>query len=104
MAKWLEQQLKPFLDDKYSVESSATFVEDLQRLQPEDTDVCVSYDIKSLYTNVPLSEVLDDIADTVYAPNPKATMFQDSTITKRVFKQMMRKCSESIFLYRNKVY
>ena len=66
LAKWLEQQLKPFMHNKYSVVSSSAFVDELKQLKPDSSDQCVSFDIKSLFTNVPLKEVVDDIADTVY--------------------------------------
>ena len=79
-------------------------MEELQSIQHKNTDICVSYDIKSLYTNVPLKEVIEDITDTVYSSNAKSSFFRESTITKRVFKQMLTKCSESIFLYKDHVY
>ena len=47
LAKWLERQLKPFLCDKFSVTSSTTFVEELQKIKPKPSDVIVSFDIKS---------------------------------------------------------
>ena len=58
LAKWIETQLKPLLCDNYSVASSSEFVNELCLLKPKPTDVCVSFDIKSLYTNVPLEEVI----------------------------------------------
>jgi hypothetical protein len=104
LAKWLEQHLKPFVDNTYTVSSSSDFVEELHTLRPSDTDVCVSLDIKSLYTNVPLKEVIDDIAETVYATNAESSFFIDSKITPKVLKNMLKVCSQSIFLYDHKVY
>ena len=104
LAKWLEKQIKPFLSDNYSVSSSSAFVEEIQKIKPQPSDVIVSFDIKSLYTNVPLKEVVDDIAKTVYSDSKISNPFADSKITQNVFRNMLKVCSESIFLYNETVY
>ena len=104
LAKWIEVQLKPFLSDKYSVASSSAFVSELCQIKPGPTDIIVSYDIKSLYTNVPLDQVIKDITDTVYADTASSRFFIDSGIPKRVLKNILKLCSESIFLYKGMVY
>ena len=105
LAKWLEKQLKPYLNDIHSVSSSATFVEEIQQMKPSPTDIIVSFDIRSLYTNVPLMEVINDITDTVFADSKTCSIFDNNVkVTKVVFKNMLKLCSESIFLYNNCVY
>ena len=104
LAKWMEKQLKPFVDNRYSVPSSSTFVDQLSQLKPTASDTCVSFDIKSLYTNVPLDEVIDDIAATVYSDTAVSPYFRESKITKTVFKNILRTCSRSIFVYNKKLY
>jgi hypothetical protein len=76
--------------------------------------VCESFDIKSLYTNVPLKEVIDDVAEAVYDDkavsvfssklNTKKSQPQQQNMKKQVFKSFLSKCSKSIFLYNGKVY
>ncbi len=75
--------------------------------------VCVSFDIKSLFTNVPLKDVLEDIVKTVFPDAAPPLLFNNNQpetmddkkksaskrITKTVFKNMLNVCSESIFLY-----
>lgn len=105
MAKWFENQLKPYLIDKYSVRSSADFVEELRHIKPSPDDICVSFDICSLYTNVPLSEVIDDITSTVFSDSTTSRIFNDDPkVTPKIFKNMLRLCSESVFLYNTGVY
>ena len=104
LAKWMEKKLKLFLNDKYSVESSSQFVSELCKTRPNPSDVYVSFDIKSLYTNVPLNEVIVVIFDTVYQETASSKLFIKSNITRRVFKNILKTCSESIFLYNGKVY
>ena len=121
LARWLERQIKPLMDCKYAVTSSAAFIAELRQLNPRSTDLCVSFDIKSLFTNVPLKEVIEDITHKVFPKNATPLLFQKSEqpkgkkkkkkkkkkekkITRTVLKNMLTVCSESIFLYRNGVY
>ena len=104
LAKWLEQRLKPYLDNRFSVVSAKTFVDELSQMKPKNTDSCVSFDIKSLYTNVPLAEVIDDIISTVYSESAVSTFWKDSGIKPNILKKMLKLCSESIFIYKNEVY
>ena len=105
LAKWFEKQLKPFLTDQYSVASSAVFVEELQHTKPTSSDICVSFDICSLYTNVPLLEVIEDITTTVFSKSKTSKIFDDNPkVTPTIFRNMLRLCSESVFLYKDAVY
>ena len=61
-----------------------------------------TFDIKSLYTQVPVKEVINDILFTVYERKNKS-IFQNSNITKTVLKNMLNLCSNAIFLFNNKV-
>ena len=95
LAKWLEQKIKPYLNNKFSTSSSSTFINELLQIKPSNSDICVGFDIKSLYTNVPLKEVIDDILYTIYSKEAKSTFFKDNNIKKCVLKHMLQICSES---------
>ena len=71
LAKWLEKQIKSCLYDKYSVSSSNEFVNKISKLNIKHSNAFASLDIKSLYTHVPLKEVIEDILTTVYDTNIK---------------------------------
>ena len=102
LAKWLERQLKPLLNDIHSTLSSKEFVEKVTSIKTEKTDFMATFDIKSLYTEVPVKEVINDILFTVYERKNKS-IFQNSNITKTVLKNMLNLCSNAIFLFNNKV-
>ena len=104
LAKWLEKQLRPFLNDPYSVPSSEAFCNELRQVKPSPSDLYVSFDIKSLYTNVPVKEVVDDICNVVYSNSPVSRFFVDSKITKIMFRNILNICCKSIFLYKDTVY
>ena len=125
ICKWFETEIKPFYNSKWSVTSTQSFIEDLNSIKPCQSDVCVSFDIKSLYTNVPLNEVIDDVADVLYndksdsifkthlkkltkqkkqRKKQKKKQKEQKILTKRVFKNFLKQCSKSMFLYNGHVY
>ena len=58
LCKWLEIELQPYLRSDWIINLSFELVEKLKEFQPINTDIYVTIDIKSLYTNVPLEELL----------------------------------------------
>ena len=103
LAKWLEKQIKSCLIDTYSVSSSTEFVNKISNLEIKDQNIFASLDIKSLYTQVPLKEVIEDILETIYDKNSNS-IFIESKITKNILRKILQLCSQSIFLYNEKVY
>jgi hypothetical protein len=54
---------------------------------------------------VPLQEVIDDVTEVMYDDNTDSIFkTHKKKITKRVFKNILKACSENIFLYNNRVY
>ena len=104
LAKWFETQIKPLLNDRWSVSSSTCFVKELNSIKPCKDDVCVSFDIKSLYTNVPLQEVIDDVTKAIYHDDSNSIIKTKGKFSQRIFSNMLKSCSESIFLFNSKVY
>lgn len=84
--------------------SSTKFVSELNCIKPRVTDVCVSFDIVSLYTNVPLHEVIEDVTEVLFHEDSNSILKTQTKFTKRVFKNMLKACSESIFLFNSEVY
>merc|ERR1712096_604980 len=67
LCKWLENQLKPLLKSKWIINSNIQFMECLSNIKPQKADVCRIFDVKSLYTCVPLGETINIVADEVYS-------------------------------------
>ena len=115
LSKWIESKIKPFYNSKWSVTSTNSFVDDLNTIKPCSDDICVSFDIKSLFTNVPLKEVVEDVANVVYDDEVncsfneyndehKSKNWKGRKLTKRVFKNILMACSKNVFLYNENVY
>ena len=70
LAKWLDNMLKPLSLNQHTVTDIFDFVNELPRdLNVTPGDLLVSYDVSSLYTNVPLDETIKILADRAFVNN-----------------------------------
>jgi hypothetical protein len=67
LAKWLDDKLKPLAINHYTITDTFEFVNEVHSLTLKDGDVLVSYDVSSLFTNVPLEETIHILADKAFA-------------------------------------
>ena len=67
LAKFLDSLIRSYIPDTYMLRSSQEFVKTLKNFQFKPNHKLVSFDVKSLFTNVPLEETIDFIANTIYA-------------------------------------
>ena len=58
LAKWLDDKLKPLAINHYTIT-------EVHSLTLKDGDVLVSYDVSSLFTNVPLEETIHILAGLI---------------------------------------
>ena len=64
LAKWLNSVLQPLVYSKHTVESAFEFVDILKEVPVSKT--MVSFDVVSLFTNVPLSDTIEIILDELF--------------------------------------
>ena len=86
LAKFLDSLIRPYIPDTYMLWSSQEFVKTLKNFQFKPNHKLVSFDVKSLFTNVPLEETIDSIATTIYSDD---TNILPMPISKEVFKKLM---------------
>ena len=60
----------------------------------------VSYDVVSLFTNVPLKETIEMIIDHCYGKHA----ISKPLITKQIFRKLLYLCSHGLFLYKDDLY
>ena len=107
LAKWLDSYIKLYLPNDHSINSTKNFIDKLKSHSFSANDVCVSFDVESLFTNVPLLEIINDIADSMYTDSYPFPTPEDSNakrLTKPVFIKLLRLCTEGIFLYKDNIY
>ena len=69
LAKWLEEKLQPLSYDQYTITDTFEFVAEIRVLQINNDDILVSYNVSSLFTNVPLEETIQVLADKLFTNN-----------------------------------
>ncbi|XP_033123389.1 uncharacterized protein LOC117122019 [Anneissia japonica] len=69
LTQWLDEKLKPLSQNKYTIDNVFSFASDIRSTDINVDDILVSYDVSSLFTNVPLDETIQIIADKAFTDN-----------------------------------
>ena len=98
LTKFLILNLEPLTTNEYTIKDSFTFSEKLQSF--DSKLVMVSFDIESLFTNIPLQETINLCVEN---------LFQDMThvdnLLKDSFRELLtRTMSESLILFDQEFY
>ena len=96
LAKFLVPILEPLTTNEYTITDSFTFAEGLQSF--DSKLVMASFDVKSLFTNIPLQETIDLCVEN---------LFQDRTHVDNLSKDSFRELltiSESLILFDQQFY
>ena len=66
LAAWLDKKLKPLSVNDHTVSDIFSFADDLHGMEIDEHDILVSYDVSSLFTNVPVDETIKILAEKVF--------------------------------------
>ena len=100
LAKLMDRLIKPYIPNKYMLDSTQDFLQKMNEFTPKKEQITVSFDVISLFTNVPLAETIELIASYVYAKdNPSCPPFN-----KDIFVKLMFKATQGLFLYKDELY
>lgn len=66
LAKWLDTKLKPLSTNTYTVKDIFSFADEIHKMEINNQEVLVSYDVSSLFTNVPVSETIELLAEKAF--------------------------------------
>ena len=100
LAKYLDSLIKPSIPDNFSINSNSEFLEKLKKFQHKNGDFCISFDVVSLFTNIPLQQTITIVADHLYdvENNNRPAMPKDS------FVSLLECATGGIFSHRGKLY
>ena len=98
LAQYLVKLIKPHIPSRYMLDSTGSFLTRLREFIFKPDDILVSFDVVSLFSNVPLKHTIDVITNTIYKSNTRPA------VTKEVFKKMLEIATSGMFLYRDKLY
>ena len=66
LGKFLGQKLSPYICKDFSCVDTFSFVSDIQKAGIKGHNCIVSYDVVSLFTNIPLQETIQIAVDTAH--------------------------------------
>ena len=98
IAKYLTNILSPHITTQHCAQDSFSFVEDLKQVSLQNKFL-VSYDVVSLFTNIPLDETIDLAVDIIKSNDPSVKM---SRVQLR--KLFLFATSQTHFVYKGQYY
>ena len=69
LAKWLDEKLQPLSVNNHTFSDVFQFAEEIHELDFNEDDILVSYDVSALFTNVPLEETIQILANKAFTRN-----------------------------------
>lgn len=69
LAKWLDEKLKPLSFNHHTITDVFACAEEVTEFNFSEDDLLVSYDVTSLFTNVPLDETIEIVATKAFRDN-----------------------------------
>ena len=102
LAKFLDSVIKPYIPQSHMLQSTPQFLDKLQDFKFNSNQKIVSFDVKSLFTNVPLEDTIRIITDYIY-PNNEPSSHQP-ILKKEIFVKLLRLATKGLFMYKNKLY
>ena len=99
-AKYLNSLLAPLGKTDCSLLNTESFIKDIKGQRIPDGYQMISFDVKSLFTNVPLNETINIILRKVYDENKIVT-----NIPRSVLKELLYLCTKHVhFKFNGEIY
>ena len=96
-AKVISDYLRHLCKNKYIINDTLSFADMIERLPPlPDDEECVSSDVVSLFTNVPLDETIDYIIESIYT-HKKLPQICSKLVFRRLLEKITKDCTFQLF-------
>ena len=99
IAKYLVPLLSPLTKNEYTVDNSTQFADEITNIPDADQYFMASFDIESLFSNIPLNETIDICIRTLFSNSETFMNF-----TKSLFKELLSLAVKSTFFAFNGLY
>ena len=99
-SKFLVPLLKCCINDEFMVKDSFEFCEDIANFR-NDNFTMASFDISSLFTNIPVSETCNLILDKLFPGNDKKFCNFDRTSFQKLLDNS---CKDNLFIFNEQLY
>ena len=100
LAKHLTKLLSPLSHLEFTVKNTKAFIQEFKNMLPPDDCKLISFDVTSLFTNVPLDHTISIILKRIYDQREPETK-----ISRKEMKDLLLLCHKNVhFSYDNKLY
>ena len=100
LSKYLAKLLFPLSESEYTIKNTKYFVKKIEKKHIPNDHLLVSFDVKSLFTNVTLDETIKIILNRIYDKNEIST-----DITKSEMKELLNLRTKSVhFTFDGNIY
>ena len=100
LAKYLDALIKPHIPDCFMVNSTKQFLDRVKSIFFQSTDKLVSFDVVSLFTNVPLNDTIKIISSYLYPEGVESCM----PFPKKSFEKLMKIATGGLFMHQDRFY
>ena len=90
LSKYLAKLWSQLSETEYTIKNTKYFVEKIKEEHILNDHLLISFDVKSLFTHVPLDETIEIILNRIYDKNEIPT-----DITKNEMKELLNQCTKS---------
>ena len=103
LSSYLSRLLTAFITTiKSSIKNTSDFCEQLQNITIEEDEILVSYDVKSLYTSIPIDDTLDIITHKLSHDN---RLKDQTSLSPQDIRQLLNVCLKTTnFKFRDSFY
>ena len=102
LAKFLHSVIKPFIAVTYMLQSSTDLEEKLLQFEFKSKQILVNFDVKSLFTNLPLNETIKLIATKLCSETVDEAL--KPPINKKIFLKLLKLASQVMFINQCKIF
>lgn len=104
LAKWLDSKLKPLSINEYTIADTFNFAREIQELTFNEDDIIVSYDVVSLFTNVPLDYTIGILVEKAFENNWFCNTY-NLDITKQDLTDLLKVATKNqLFQFNDQLY
>ena len=92
---------KPITSNQFTVRDSFTFATEISKFKDSNKYVMASFDIKSLFTNIPLDEAINIATESLFPQNNISLL----GLTSEVFRKLLQFAVKNVlFIFNNQLY
>ena len=104
LAQWLDMTLKPLSVNNTTISDPLAFAEEIRKTQINTGDILVSYDVSSLFTNVPVDEMIELLANKAFENNWFNKEYKLRITKTNLIKLLKLATKHQLFQFNGKLY